>query len=201
MNQGVSKIECTDCVLSDNKIRLNSPFGYNKAGAEAFTSLTSSCSKTGYAVSSPAAYALTTSTTSSASSVATYPPSCVSLYNTIAGDTCDSIAVARNVSSFAVYGANGIRDCSNIASGKKLCLLGQCKRYRVQAGDTCSGIIASNNLQIDAEIFAAWNPNINAQCTNLEFLVNQYICLRYVHRLQVPENWSCGIDSRLLQID
>lgn len=171
---------CSDCVLDGSRKQLSSPFGYNKNGVEVFKSITASCSKYNYPVTSPPPYTLSPTTTTSATSVPTYPPSCVTIYTSGSGNTCNSIAIARNVSSFAVYGANGIRNCSSIKTNTKLCLLGQCKRYQVQFGDTCQSILKASNLVVDPEIFTAWNPNINPDCGNIGKLVGEWICLRYM---------------------
>lgn len=178
LNQRTNNMDCIDCVLGNAKARLSSLFGYQKLEAAAFGSLTSSCSKTGYAVTSPPPYVLSTSTSTATTSVPTCPPSCVVTYKTQAGNTCNSIALARNVSSYAVYGSNGIKDCANLLAGTQLCLLGQCKCYQVQIGDSCSGILSANNLVLDAAIFNAYNPNIDAICSNLDALIGEYICLR-----------------------
>jgi len=93
--------------------------------------------------------------------------SCITLYTIQSGDTCNKIAESRNVSSCAVYGPNGVSDCSELAAGKKLCLLGECVWYQVKAGDTCDSIIkaraaSTSQTPTDAEVFVGWNPSINA---------------------------------------
>jgi len=173
LQQGTKGKACSHCLLEASRIQFNSPFRYDKNGLAKFKSVTASCSKYEYSVTAPAPYTLAPATTTSAASVPTFPPSCVTLYTTGAGNTCNSIAVARNVSSFAVYGANGIRNCSSINTGTKLCLLGQCKRYQVKSGDTCQSILKAANLIIDAEVFIAWNPNINPTCGNIGKLVGK----------------------------
>ncbi|KAK0625901.1 hypothetical protein B0T14DRAFT_561860 [Immersiella caudata] len=51
----------------------------------------------------------------------------MTLYTIQASDTCNSIAAAQNVSTFAIYGSGGLKDCSSLPAGTKLCLLGQCR--------------------------------------------------------------------------
>lgn len=173
--------QCSDCLLNAARLQLNSPFGYDAQFAVQFASITASCTKTGYAVTIPPPYAISTagsSTTSSPPASPTLDSSCVTIYTIASGATCNSIAVARNVSSYSVYGPNGIKDCSSLPTGQKLCLLGQCRRYQIKQGDTCTGIIATTGKYIDPEIFVAWNPNINSVCSNLGSLIGQEICLR-----------------------
>ncbi len=176
-------------MLGVAQMQLNSPFGYERDFASAHVSLTSSCSKTGYAFTSPPPYvsaASTASSTSSASPAATLDPGCVTLYTIQAGDTCNSIALSRNVSTFAVYGSSGLEDCSNLPTGSKLCLLGQCVIYQVQQDDTCDSIIAAAGITVSPSMFVAWNPNINAVCSNLMGLVGDYICLSRPDGLLTP---------------
>jgi hypothetical protein len=185
MNEGpitpASEKTCADCSLGNAKIQLDSPFGYDPAFASKHISRTASCSKTGYAFTKPAPYPiLGTTTISGQPSTPTFDASCITLYTFQAGDTCNSVAVARNVSSYAVYGPTGITNCSNLPTGKKICLLGQCRRYQVKTGDTCDGIIAANSVTVDPQVFVAWNPNIDALCRNIQDLVGEQICLRYV---------------------
>lgn len=187
---------CSDCMLGVIQQQLNSPFGYDTDFASEFASLTSSCSKTGYAFTSPLPYTVTapgtaTATGTSSSSLSAPPtevlePGCVSLYTIQAGDTCNSIALAQNVSTFAVYGSHGITDCSNLPAGSKLCLLGQCVLHQVQETDTCDSIIAGAGITVSPSMFVAWNPNINAVCSNLWTLVGMYICLSRPAGLLTP---------------
>lgn len=97
-----------------------------------------------------------------------------------AGDTCNSIAVSQNVSTWAVYDASGIRDCSNLPTGSSLYLQGQCWLYQVKETNTCDSIIAAARIKVSPSTFVAWNPNINPVCTNLFSSVGDYICLRLV---------------------
>ncbi|KAB5511429.1 hypothetical protein GE09DRAFT_982082 [Coniochaeta sp. 2T2.1] len=173
---------CSDCILGVSQMQLNSPFGYDDGFASDFISLTSSCSKTTYPFTSPAPYTATVSTTATLSPTASpaLDPGCVTLYTIQAGDTCDSIAVSQNVSTWAVYGASGIRDCSNLPTGSKLCLQGECWLHQVKETDTCDSIIAAAHISVSPITFVAWNPNINPVCTNLHSLVGYHICLRSV---------------------
>jgi hypothetical protein len=90
-------------------------------------------------------------------------------YITVAGDTCSSIAVARNVSSSALWLTNQdiIRDCSSIKQGQRLCLPYPCSKvYSVKATDTCDGI------EIREDLFYGTlrknNPWLSSDCSNLQ---------------------------------
>ncbi|KAK3682791.1 hypothetical protein B0T22DRAFT_484813 [Podospora appendiculata] len=178
--------ECSDCMLGVSQLQLSSPFGYDDGSASVHSSLTSSCSKTGYAFTSPAPYVTPATSTTSASPTAALDPGCVRLYTIQAGDTCNSIAVSQNVSTFAVYGSSGFRDCASLPTGTKVCLLGQCVNYQVKAGDTCDGIIAAAGITVSPSMFVAWNTNINAVCSNLLGLAGDYICLSRPEGLPTP---------------
>ncbi|KAK4139970.1 uncharacterized protein C8A04DRAFT_32541 [Dichotomopilus funicola] len=131
LNQPSSKLtddqQCSDCMLGIMQQQLNSPFGYDEAFASAFVSVTSSCSKSGYAFTSPASYVaarIGSPTAASASPTAALDPGCVTIYTIQAGDTCESVAASQNVSTFAVYGPSGLkRACSSLpAVGQYICL-------------------------------------------------------------------------------
>jgi hypothetical protein len=169
-------------------MQLNSPFGYDEDTAEAFVSTTSSCSKTNYAFTSPPAYTPTSATvigtgpSPTADPGISLPPSCVTIYQITAQDTCNSIALSQRVSTFSVYGPNGIK-CDALPVGSNICLLGQCDQHQVAQNDTCDSIIAATGKSIDPQLFVAWNPDLNPMCTNLGDLVGNYICLSSVSLL------------------
>lgn len=89
-------------------------------------------------------------------------------YITQESDTCDSIALAYNVSSASLFiGNEDLHDCSTIKEGITLCIPLSCSElYTVRSGDTCESIerglnLAKNNLII-------WNSWIDADCRNLQ---------------------------------
>jgi LysM repeat protein len=177
---------CGDCVLRGVQQNLNSPFGYHPDIASSFVTLTAACSKSGYAFTSPPPYALPTSTSSGLPGASTLPPRCLAVHTVVAGDTCNSIAVQRNISSYTLYGPTSIRDCNNLKVGLNICIVtGQCRRHTVKAGDTCDSIVRAAGIQVDAEVFWTWNPNIHIECTNLAPLAGQEICLRCVQHLEI----------------
>jgi hypothetical protein len=158
------------------KIQLNSPFGYDADFASDFALATSSCNASEYAFTSPTPYAL--NSTATTTSTPTTTPSCSSPYLVQSGDTCDSIALAHNVSTFSIVTAGSLNpDCSNLQAGSSLCLPSSCQLYRLQYDDTCNSILAANT-NVTATNLLSWNPNINVLCTNIDYFVSTLICLR-----------------------
>ena len=165
-------------MIGVEQIQLNSPFGYNAQLAQDFQSLTASCAATGYSIASPTAYALNTSATAPTAS-STSTAACSSPYTVQAGDSCDSIASARNVSTYAVLSAGGFNPaCNNLVSESSLCLPGQCILYRVIETDTCASIVSALGNGITGTNLLAWNPNINPLCGNIYSLIGTQICVR-----------------------
>ncbi|RMD41456.1 hypothetical protein DV735_g3659, partial [Chaetothyriales sp. CBS 134920] len=166
---------CSDCMLGVVQIQLNSPFGYDDDFAEQFASTTASCGKSEYTFTSPAAYAINSTITAPADPSAT--PPCSQPYQVQAGDTCDSIATLQGVSTYAIIQAGALRpDCSNLLAGSSLCLPESCDVYRVQPGDTCDTILAAHSGLTGVHL-AAWNPNLNSICGNIDALVDSFLCV------------------------
>lgn len=68
--------------------------------------------------------------------------------------------------------------CQYLIANKTLCLPGICSIYLVQPNDTCTSILSNISRKVSLPIFRSWNPRVNSQCSNLNTLVDQYICLR-----------------------
>ncbi|CZT52812.1 uncharacterized protein RSE6_14192 [Rhynchosporium secalis] len=171
--------ECSECILGISQTQLNSPFGYDEELAADFRYDTSSCGAKGYDFTVPGTYSSTSSPTVTATTTATSAIStCTNSYTVQAGDSCDAIALARNVSTFSIVNPNGInRDCTNLQAGASICLSSPCDLYRVQSLDTCNGIIAAQGDTITGSQLLAWNPNLNALCGNIDDLVSTFICV------------------------
>lgn len=120
--------------------------------------------------------------------VSAQSPSCTRTYTVQAGDICDSISAANNVSTWVLFSPfrthtlirfsyqlavvnEGIIDanCDNLQIGASICLGWQgedCSTtYVVQAGDDCDDV--AYNWGINSTIFSANNPQLNQQCDNL----------------------------------
>ncbi|KAK0724574.1 hypothetical protein B0H67DRAFT_641092 [Lasiosphaeris hirsuta] len=164
---------CSCCALGVGSILLNSPFGYDAGFAADFQSQTASCGAAGYDITSPAPYAVSTKPHPSPTGAAT----CALPYMIQPGDTCDSIAAAKRVSTHSVIRASQAwPGCANLVPGKALCLPEPCTLYRVQWDDTCADILAAIPGLRPHDLLT-WNPNINPLCTNIDSMYGDQICI------------------------
>ncbi|KAI0191720.1 LysM domain-containing protein [Xylaria flabelliformis] len=153
---------CSYCQLRVQQIQLSSPFGYSEIYAESFAKLTADCGATGYSYAAPTQYALN----ATASAPAT--PACTgSSYTTQDGDTCISVSASNGISTYNLITGNALSaGCANfLTTGTALCLQKTCNTYQLQYGDTCDSLTAGWNITF-AQL-QAWNPMINAGCSNL----------------------------------
>ncbi|TFY68153.1 hypothetical protein EVG20_g3668 [Dentipellis fragilis] len=108
---------------------------------------------------------------------------CARNYTVQAGEYCDLISAAKNVSTYqlAVINSDAINtECTNLQPGQNICLGTQgedCNTtYVVQPDDTCDGIMQAQAL--NATIFFANNPQlkpeVNPDCTNL--YIGEVVC-------------------------
>ncbi|KAH7912658.1 hypothetical protein BJ138DRAFT_1134591 [Hygrophoropsis aurantiaca] len=102
----------------------------------------------------------------------TLPANCDRSYTVQAGDTCNAISMAQNVSTYQLAAVNTDvinTDCSNLYVGELICLglTGQdCNvTYTMQANDTCDSIAA--NAGIPLNTFLTNNPEVNPICSNI----------------------------------
>ena len=171
---------CSDCWLGSQAFQLSSPFGYDGDLASNLVSLTSSCSASDYAFTSPTAYALnSTATDVSLSATATPPPTCTGSYVVQAADDCNSIAKAHNVSTFNLLYENSLDlYCQNFAAavGTSLCIPLECDTYTWQALDSCNSVV-SKYAGMTVPQFLAWNPNFNSLCQNSLNFVDYEVCV------------------------
>ncbi|CAG8888612.1 unnamed protein product [Penicillium egyptiacum] len=181
---------CSTCFLGTLQTELDSYFGYNEELAEEFSSLTSSCSKTNYPVTSPPVYTVVpsatasisvTSTVSSISSSATPTADCAEHYTIQAGDTCYSISTKFNSSTHELLYKNDLPAyCAGFPStGTALCIPEACDIYTVQEDDTCYSIMVAHDYAFTVTQLISWNPNINRECSNVNQLVGSQICLSF----------------------
>ncbi|KAJ7489568.1 hypothetical protein FB451DRAFT_693571 [Mycena latifolia] len=108
-------------------------------------------------------------------------------YTVKAGDICDSISAANNVSSYQLQTINAgyiDADCSNLMPDANICLgyAGEdCSTtYVVVADDTCDLITSSHGISTD--VLHANNPQINAACDNI--YIGEVLCVSST--VQVP---------------
>ncbi|KAA1477848.1 hypothetical protein DENSPDRAFT_845056 [Dentipellis sp. KUC8613] len=100
-------------------------------------------------------------------------------YTVQAGEYCDLISAAKNVSTYqlAVVNADAVNaECTNLQPGQNLCLGTQgedCSTtYVVQPDDTCDAVMQAH--AINSTILYANNPQIDAQCANL--YIGEVLC-------------------------
>lgn len=155
--------------------QLNSPFGWTEESAEYFESQKANCSTTEYPVTSPASYAINASSTSTQSPIST--PICADPYEVQPDDTCESISLAQNVSTFGLMQAGGLSpSCHNLQAVGSLCLPPPCTLYRVHIDDTCDSIVEAHPGMTGTNILA-WNPSIHMRCGNIRLMADEYICV------------------------
>ncbi|KAF9235934.1 hypothetical protein BU15DRAFT_77435 [Melanogaster broomeanus] len=116
-----------------------------------------------------------------------FAQSCTRSYTVQAGDICDSISAANQVSTYqlAVVNIDTIdAGCDNLMPGASICLGWQgedCSTtYVVQLDDTCDGI--SSMAGVNSTILYMNNPQINEDCTNI--YVGEVLCT--ASSVQVP---------------
>jgi len=112
---------------------------------------------------------------------------CVRDYTIQAGDICDSISAAKNVSTYQLATINaGVIDsgCGNLAPGNKICLGYEgedCSTtYIVVKDDTCEGIQSKSG--VNSTILRENNPQINEECSNI--YIGEVLCT--ANQVQVP---------------
>lgn len=178
---------CSECWLGVLETQLNSPLGYDEGMEETFSSLTSSCSASGYSITSPTTYALNTTATAtatatetSATATSSTTSTCVSSYQVQQSDDCNSVAKLLGVSTYSLLQANNLDlYCQGFANkvNQTLCVPPQCHTYTWKGTDTCDSVVGPlGNVTIPQ--FLAWNPNINSLCLNSDFFIGYEVCLR-----------------------
>jgi hypothetical protein len=156
--------------------QLNSPFGFDEDFAQEFQAAKAKCGSSSFPVTTPPTYALRTNPPNRAEDANVI--SCSNPYMVKSGDSCDAIALARQVSTFSIIKAGGLkRDCSNLMPGASICLPPPCALYRVQSGDDCQKIV-NDHSGVTGIGFLTWNPNITPLCTNLGDLTSNLLCVR-----------------------
>jgi LysM repeat protein len=122
-----------------------------------------------------------------------FAATCSRTYTIKAGDFCDKISQAQNVSTYQLAAINPAiinKGCSNLTPGESICLglVGEdCSTTQVvQPGDTCAGIAATNGLNMT--ILRLNNPQLDNSC---DIYVGEVLCTS--KKVQVPAIPSSGI--------
>ncbi|KAK8141579.1 hypothetical protein G3M48_010277, partial [Beauveria asiatica] len=100
---------------------------------------------------------------------ATRPADCSSkqTYSTTAGDTCDSIALAKLVSAASLYYLSpSMLNCSSVPAGLQLCLLDKCETHMVKNKDEDYVAIGVDHDTSWTNI-VQWNLALNSDCCNV----------------------------------
>ncbi|GAB1209502.1 hypothetical protein APSETT445_008281 [Aspergillus pseudonomiae] len=98
------------------------------------------------------------------------------IYTTVSGDTCDTIALKHSVSSAALFIGNpNLFNCKDIPAGIELCLPFTCEpTYTLKDGDTCVSIEKSLGLDYAAGYnVRKYNPWLTRDCSNLQEASNE----------------------------
>jgi hypothetical protein len=164
---------CSHCQIGIRQLQLSSPFGYSEEGASKFSSLTASCTAAGYTYATPAPYALNATETESP----TREP-CAHPYTVQEKDSCVSISVATNVSTYGIITANGFDISCNLlpTAGSVICLPETCDTYQLDMYERCESIAAEAG--ITQQQLLAWNPMINDFCSDLYGWYGWNLCVR-----------------------
>jgi LysM repeat protein len=186
---------CSDCLLQTLQHDQASPFSYSGEFASDFSSLTSSCGKSGYEPTTPTTIALnSTKPTSSVPTQVCPPPA---TYTLQADDTCNGLCIAHNVSTYFLLSSNGLDAyCRDFpGAGTEICLPPTCDVYTVQPGDNCRSVTAKQP-GISITQLQAWNPNLNPLCTNMDQQRGMQICVSPPNStLHTPENGRAAASS------
>ncbi|PWN48362.1 hypothetical protein IE53DRAFT_200552 [Violaceomyces palustris] len=100
---------------------------------------------------------------------------CAQRYESVDGDTCDSISKAHSISTSTLESLNPSLDCGGgsdkLTSGQSVCVQGCTSRYTVQSGDTCYDIADSHGTTVSA--IQSLNPGLDCDLLSL----GEKICL------------------------
>jgi LysM repeat protein len=178
-------------MLEPWRLQLQSPIGYDEEFADDFSSVTASCGAAGYSYSTPPVYGTPVSPSSTSTSSSAVPSSCATPYTVSEGDTCESIAAARNVSSYGIIEANELSMyCHLPAAGQEICLPAQCRTHFLLIDDNCATL--SRQYGVSRVQLVSWNGNFDVQCLFVERWRYTTVCVRYVHEVKPLSNEQAG---------
>ncbi|KAH7146904.1 hypothetical protein B0J13DRAFT_441742 [Dactylonectria estremocensis] len=161
---------CDNCVIKPFQFLAGTSYSNGFALQADYSTLTLSCSKTGFP--------LATTATGSPSTTSEPALDCSGdEYTVQAGDTCQSISKAKDVATaWMLYDNNLQAFCAGFpAAGDKICIVNQCKTYTIQAGDTCQGVAVAANISM-VQLYT-WNPVLGPSCNRMSLSVGHTVCL------------------------
>jgi hypothetical protein len=197
---------CSDCILGVFAVQLSSPLGYDDEYVDQFSSIKAQCgtaaanytyTKTTYITSTVnKTPAKTTNTAATTTSGAGRPLECDRKYTVSEGDTCESIALAQNASTYDIVTLNAFMiNCMDLQKpGGQICLPSPCTPYQVALMDTCRSI--ANRWSATVEEIVDWNPILTSKCANIEKWRGFVICVRCVPLLNHAYPKVDGINIR-----
>ncbi|KAJ5712177.1 hypothetical protein N7488_006333, partial [Penicillium malachiteum] len=186
-----STLSCSNCTLEYLTSLANSQWGQQMLEPAMVESRIASCSATAY-------YSVTYTATTTATTVATSTATATNircnktdtdqvLYTVQTNETCINISAAQNVSTPALEEINALdAACQYLTENQILCLPPSCSIYKVGANDTCSSIVATLSREVSTTIFRSWNPSINIDCSNLNSLIGEYLCVSPPGSMEIP---------------
>ncbi|KAI3331384.1 hypothetical protein F4824DRAFT_294880 [Ustulina deusta] len=165
---------CDLCLIKNLKFQAESPYydGPDLWSSSIYESKTSSCQVTGMDLTSmPLTLYTPTSTADTPNPTCSGKP-----YTLKPGDDCHSVSLSQGISTSWLLQDNALNShCVDFPTSGALCLKNTCKVYTVQANDTCDSISVAQNITVPQ--LKAWNPNINAGCYNIEFMIGDQLCV------------------------
>ncbi|KAI0197887.1 hypothetical protein F4808DRAFT_284707 [Astrocystis sublimbata] len=166
---------CDICTLKHLAGFLGAPYdSSSKIDEKAFSSLVSSCS------AKPTDFPHSTKTLVVPSPTPTAAPDITcwggSHYPVKTGDTCKSIAAAKNMAIDNLLYLNGLDfNCDTLTVGSVLCIRDSCKTLEIQPGDTCKQIVKDQAFTMNE--FTHWNPILKTGCDDLSVLAGRTVCI------------------------
>ncbi|KAF8457847.1 hypothetical protein BDZ91DRAFT_785929 [Kalaharituber pfeilii] len=171
---------CDLCFIKSMRIQAGSPYynGPRLLSQSQYQSKTSSCSVTGYPLTTtdPPAISEVPATTTTDGSTET-PGACAgTTYQIQPGDTCHSVSTSQGIGTAWLLMDNDLAAaCADFPTSGSLCLVNTCSVYTVAQNDTCDSISSAHNITLAQ--FKSWNPSINSGCYNLDKMVGYQVCV------------------------
>ncbi|KAF2994019.1 hypothetical protein E8E14_001179 [Neopestalotiopsis sp. 37M] len=183
-----TNLSCSDCDLKQYQFLAGAAFYHDDDTVAEYSSLTSSCSATGYPLSTTT-FAFESTATATTTGTGSTPTCTGSSYTIQADDTCESISKSQSVGTMWLLLDNNLPAyCSDFPSSGSLCIQHTCNTYTVQTNDTCDSIQKAYGINY-AQILA-WNPQFDLTCGNIDVTVGLEICVSSPGR-----NYTSPIES------
>ncbi|KAL2786993.1 hypothetical protein BJX66DRAFT_341680 [Aspergillus keveii] len=167
--------KCDECTLLTLREKLNNGYFSTDYLLEEFSNRTSSCGVSTIPPPTPSSVLISSAPVPTATERPCDDGRKVAIQP---GDTCDTFALAHNVSTYRLLIDNGLQSgCENFPSEGSLCVIGSCQTHNVSETDTCPGLASKYGITITQ--FITWNQVLNSRCTNIGTLVGHMACVSY----------------------